>query len=70
MQPVHLVRAKTDDGEQQLWLAATDRAEAIDRVLSVIPEGWVVSLVYQVLGPDLVASLAMKPGEVRRHQMC
>jgi hypothetical protein len=42
---VHLVRVTTDEGEIQIWLAATSPDEAVDRVLDEIPEGWAVSLI-------------------------
>ncbi|QOG17604.1 hypothetical protein [Bradyrhizobium sp. SEMIA] len=67
MQQVHLVRVTTDSGERQLWLAATERGAAVDRVLDAIPEGWAASLVERELDTDLTASLNMQPGEVRRH---
>jgi hypothetical protein len=64
---VHLVRVTTDDGERQVWLAATSRDEALDRVLDAIPEGWTVSLIQRQLGPELVAAFNMMVGEVRQH---
>lgn len=67
MQQVHLVQVTTDGGECQLWLAATERSAAVDRVLDAIPEGWAASLVERELDTDLAASLNMQPGEVRRH---
>jgi hypothetical protein len=38
MQRVHLIRVMTDKGEHQIWLAATGRNEAVDRVLDAVPE--------------------------------
>ncbi|MGY4573407.1 hypothetical protein [Bradyrhizobium sp. USDA 3256] len=63
---VHLVRVTTDDGEVQIWLAATSRDEAIDRVLDAIPEGWAVSLIKRQLPPEHIPALKMTVGEVRR----
>ncbi|SDI09222.1 hypothetical protein SAMN05216338_101749 [Bradyrhizobium sp. Rc2d] len=61
---VHLVRVTTDDREWRLWLAATPREEAVERVLDVIPEGWTAVLLDE-LDPTDAAILFMKPGEVR-----
>ncbi len=66
---VHLVRVTTDDGEVQIWLAATSREEAVDRVLDAIPEGWAVSLIQRQLAADHLPILNMAIGEVRRHQV-
>ncbi|WP_316399388.1 hypothetical protein [Bradyrhizobium sp. 33ap4] len=66
---VHLVRVTTDDGEVQIWLAATSREEAVDRVLDAIPEGWAVSLIQRQLAADHIPILNMAAGEVRRHQV-
>lgn len=67
---VHLVRVTTDDGEPQIWLAATPRQVAVDRVLEAIPKGWTASLVKRLLTMDdeLAAGLKLHPGEVRQHQ--
>ncbi|MCC8950861.1 MULTISPECIES: hypothetical protein [Bradyrhizobium] len=70
MQPateIHLVRVTTDDGEVQIWLAATSREEAVDRVLDEIPEGWAVSLIQRQLAAEHIPALNMAAGEVRRH---
>ncbi|MCA6105510.1 hypothetical protein [Bradyrhizobium australafricanum] len=70
MQPateIHLVRVTTDDGEVQIWLAATSREEAVDRVLEEIPEGWAVSLIQRQLATEHIPALNMAAGEVRRH---
>lgn len=72
MQPateIHLVRVTTDDGEVQIWLAATPREEALDRVLDAIPEGWSVGLVQRPLSAEHIAALNMTVGEIRRHQV-
>ncbi|WP_050421263.1 hypothetical protein [Bradyrhizobium tropiciagri] len=66
---VHLVRVTTDDGSLQIWMAVTNRDEAVDRVLDVIPEGWAASLVERRLSPEHIAELDMKPGEVRQQQL-
>lgn len=66
---VHLVRVTTDDGSWQIWMAATDRDEAVNQVLDVIPEGWAASLVERRLSAEHIAELDMKPGEVRHHQL-
>ena len=58
----------TDSGERQLWLAATGRDEAVDRVLDAVPEGWTASLVQRELPAAEAAALNMRPGEVRRHR--
>jgi hypothetical protein len=62
---IHLVRVTTDDRSQQLWAAATQRAEAVDCVLDAIPEGWAACLLDQTLQPgkDIPAMFA---GEVRK----
>lgn len=63
---VHLIRVTTDEGEQQIWLAATPRDEAVDRVLDTVPEGWAVSLIQRRLGAEQISELNMTVGEVRR----
>lgn len=71
MQPaleVHLVRVRTDDGDVEIWLAATSIDEALDRVLDVIPEGWAVSLDPRQIDPEQIAALNMTIGEIRRYQ--
>jgi hypothetical protein len=68
MQSVHVVRVSTESGEPQIWLAATDRDEAIDRVLKAAPEGSTASLIQRPLGADNIAALNMKNGEIRQHQ--
>ncbi|KRP88685.1 hypothetical protein AOQ73_28245 [Bradyrhizobium pachyrhizi] len=72
MQPaseIHLVRVTTDDSEVQIWLAATPREEALDRVLDVVPEGWAVGLVQRPLSAEHIAALDMTVEQVRRHQV-
>lgn len=72
MQPateVQLVRVTTDDGEIQIWLAATSRDQALDSVLDAIPEGWAVSLIQRQLAAEQILLLNMVLGEVRRHQV-
>jgi hypothetical protein len=64
-----LVRVITDDGERQVWLAATERDQAVDYVLDAIPDGWTASLVQRELSGPEAEALNMKPGEVRRHQV-
>ncbi|WP_375763301.1 hypothetical protein ACE10X_30485 [Bradyrhizobium sp. Pha-3] len=64
---IHLVRVTTDDGEVQIWLAATLREEAVGRVLEQIPEGWAVSLIQRQLAAEHIPALNMATGEVRRH---
>lgn len=66
---IHLVRVIPDNGRRQFWQAATDRDEALDRVLDVIPEGWAASLEERRLSADHMAELDKKPGEVRRYQV-
>ncbi|WFU34455.1 hypothetical protein QA635_08590 [Bradyrhizobium brasilense] len=66
---VHLVRVTTDEGEVQIWLAATSREEAVDRVLDEIPEGWAASIIQRQLAAEHVVALNMRLGEVRRHQL-
>ena len=66
---VHLVRVTADDGEIQIWLAATSRDQAVDLVLDAIPEGWAVSLMQRQLTAGHGLTLNMTPGEVRRHEM-
>ena len=69
MQRIHLVRVISDNGERQIWLAATARDAAVDRVLDAIPEGWTASLVQRELGADEAAALNLSPGEVRQHKV-
>ncbi|MCP3442308.1 hypothetical protein [Bradyrhizobium sp. CCGUVB14] len=69
MQRIHLVRVMTDNGERQIWFAATGRDEAVDRVLDKIPPGWTASLLNRELGADEAVALDMQPGEVRQHQL-
>ena len=64
---IHLVRVTTDDGEIQIWLAATSFEQALDRVLEAIPQGWTVGLVSRSLAPEHAAGFDMAEGEVRRH---
>ncbi|MGN8547697.1 hypothetical protein ACQPTN_24145 [Bradyrhizobium sp. 13971] len=64
---VHLVRVTTDNGEVQIWLAATSREEALDKVLEKIPERWTVGIIQRQLDSEHVAALNMTAGEVRRH---
>ncbi|SDD16458.1 hypothetical protein SAMN05216337_1008109 [Bradyrhizobium brasilense] len=66
---VHLVRVTTDDGEVQIWLAATSRDQALDLVLDAIPEGWAVSLMQRQLTAEHISMLDMMLGEARRHEM-
>lgn len=66
---VQLVRVTTDDGEKQLWLAATPREDAVDRVLDAIPEGWAASLVECHPSDEVVAAWDMTAGEVRQHRV-
>ncbi|MBR0932909.1 hypothetical protein [Bradyrhizobium jicamae] len=61
---VHLVRVTTDDGGWRIWLAATDRDQAVDSVLEAIPEGWTASLMKNELSAADIAKLRMQPGEV------
>jgi len=69
MQRVHLVRVMTDAGERQIWLAATGRDKAVDRVLDAVPLGWSASLIQRELDAESAAALNLKPGEVRQHQV-
>lgn len=69
MQRIHLVQVTTDNGEGQIWLAATGRDEAVDRVLDKIPTGWTARLLNRELGADEAVALDMQPGEVRQHQL-
>lgn len=62
---IHLVRVTTDDAERRIWLAATPREEAVDRVLDATPEGWTATLMEEGLSGEESANLAMPPGEVR-----
>ncbi|MBR0800938.1 hypothetical protein JQ615_36805 [Bradyrhizobium jicamae] len=64
-----MVRVITDDGEVQLWLAATTQDQALDLVLDAIPEGWAVSLIQRQLAAEHVLMLNMVLGEVRRHHV-
>jgi len=62
---LHYVRVMTDDRTQQLWVAATARDEAVDRVLDVIPEGWTARLLNEQFKRQPHAASDMAPGEVR-----
>ncbi|MVT69443.1 hypothetical protein GPL21_30560 [Bradyrhizobium pachyrhizi] len=61
------MRVTTDDGEVQVWLAATPQDQAVDQVLDAIPEGWAASLIKRPLPAEHIPALNMMPGEVRRH---
>jgi hypothetical protein len=69
MRRVHLVRVTTENGEPPIWLAATPREEAVNRVLDAIPEGWTASLIERQLIGKEAAALDMRPGEVRQQQV-
>jgi hypothetical protein len=62
---VHLVRVTTDEKEHRLWVAATAREEAVDRVLNAVPEGWSARLLDDHLKPRRDAIRTMALGEVR-----
>ena len=62
---VQLVRVTTDDKSLQLWAVAAAREEAVDCVLSVIPEGWSARLLDGSLRPREDIIRTMRPGEVR-----
>ena len=62
---IHLVRVTTDDRSHQLWAAATIRAEAVDRVLDAIPQGWAACLLERTLQPGKDIG-AMSAGEVQK----
>ena len=62
---VHLVRVITDNREHQLWVAATPRNQAVNRVLNAVPEGWTAALLDNKLKPQEVEILNLRPGEVR-----
>jgi hypothetical protein len=62
---VHLVRVTTRDNEPRLWVAATSREEAVDRVLGAVPEGWSARLLNGCLKPRRAALRGMIQGEVR-----
>jgi hypothetical protein len=55
----------TDDRTQQLWVAATARDEAVDRVLDVIPEGWTARLLDERFESEADIASDMAPGKVR-----
>lgn len=62
---IHLVRVTPDDLSPRLWVAATPRGEAVDRVLDAVPEGWAALLMDERFGfDDRVLHLAR--GEVRK----
>jgi hypothetical protein len=62
----HLVVVTTDDQEQQLWVTAGPRKEAINQVLNAVPAGWSAFLLDTRLQPDEVEILKLKSGEVRK----
>lgn len=65
---IHLVRVTTDDRTHQLWVAATSREQAVDRVLNVIPEGWTAHLLTDslMLRPDDAVNIQRgEVGELR-----
>ena len=62
---VQLVRVMTDDREQQLWVAATSREDAVALVLNSIPEGWTAVLLDRRLTIYEMEVLNLKPGDVR-----
>jgi hypothetical protein len=61
---VHLARVITDDRRHQLWAAACRREDAVDQVLSSVPEGWDATLLPKRLEPSEEEALNLKPGEV------
>jgi hypothetical protein len=63
---VHVVKVLTDHREQQLWLAATAREDAVAKVLNAIPEGWSASLSETRLTRRETKILAIAPGDIRR----
>jgi Trp operon repressor len=62
---VHLVRVTTDDEKHQLWVAAASSETAVNLVLNAIPEGWTATLLPDLLAPEEMEQLKMRPGEVR-----
>ena len=62
---VHLVRVTTDAREHQLWVAATEREEAVTLVLNAVPEGRTAVLLPTRLTVEELLFLNLAPGEVR-----
>ncbi|MBV8700645.1 hypothetical protein [Bradyrhizobium sp.] len=64
---VHLVRVLTDDRANRLWVAAASSPEeAVNLVLSAIPEGWSASLLQEQLTPAEIEGLNLKHGEAHQ----
>lgn len=63
---IHLVQVTTDEGELQLWIAATPLEEAVNRVLDAVPEGWSAALLTDGLTQEQADTLQLRPGEVRK----
>jgi hypothetical protein len=48
-----------------IWVAATPREEAVNRVLDAVPEGWAAALPSNKLKPEKLEILNLRPSEVR-----
>lgn len=62
---VFLVRVRTDEGKFRFYAVACARKDALDEVLSVVPEGWTASLLFEHMTAKELATLNLRPGEVR-----
>jgi hypothetical protein len=63
---VHLVLVTPDDCRHQIWMAATSRENAVDKVLEAIPEGWCASFLNVALTLHERSTLHMAAGELRQ----
>jgi hypothetical protein len=68
---IHVVEVTTDDLARgapatQLWAAAVPRGEAVNAVLSAVPEGWTAELTSRQLAPEHIERLKLRPGTVRQ----
>ena len=68
---IQIVRVyMTDNGigdkpATQLWVAAVPREQAVAAVKKVIPADWIAELTNQRLSAKHIASLKLRPGDVR-----
>jgi hypothetical protein len=62
---VHLIRVTDDYRKHYLWVARTERREAVAAVLNAVPEGWSAILLDTRLKSAEANILGLKPGEVR-----
>ena len=55
----------SDKPTTQLWVAAVPREQAVAAIKKVIPADWIAELTNQRLSAENIASLKLRPGDVR-----